>query len=187
MNEIIYAAVYLGITVAAFVLGKYIFPNVPKTVTDKLNDLAGWAARFVVWAREFMQSSTGEEKMEMVVQKLKEIAEEAGFDVTEDQLKAIAQAAYEAMKEGEAQAQPLEALAAAPTIAIYNTTNGPAGTEVTAELTDDVPEGALEENEDGSVNVYDEAGNKTGTVPAAVAEAAATNVTVIIGEGTAKK
>lgn len=32
------------------------------------------------------------------------------------------------------------------------------------ELTDDVPEGALEENQDGSTNVYNEAGEKVGTV-----------------------
>ena len=31
------------------------------------------------------------------------------------------------------------------------------------ELTDDVPDGALEENADGSVNVYNKAGEKVGT------------------------
>lgn len=55
-----------------------------------------------------------------------------------------------------------------------NTENG-ANNEATAanngalhvmgvELTDDVPEGALEENQDGSTNVYNEAGEKVGTV-----------------------
>lgn len=46
----------------------------------------------------------------------------------------------------------------------------PAGTEVPAgkvqkvELTDNVPEGALDENPDSSTNVYDESGNKVGTI-----------------------
>lgn len=46
----------------------------------------------------------------------------------------------------------------------------PAGTEVPmgnvseVELTDNVPDSALEENADGSVNAYDAAGNKIGTV-----------------------
>ena len=37
---------------------------------------------------------------------------------------------------------------------------------VKVELTDDVPEGALEENQDGSTNVYNEAGEKVGTISA---------------------
>lgn len=52
----------------------------------------------------------------------------------------------------------------------HNGVTYPAGTEVPVgkvkkvELTDNVPEGALDENEDGSTNVYDESGNKVGTV-----------------------
>ena len=52
----------------------------------------------------------------------------------------------------------------------HNGIDYPAGTEVPVgkakkvELTDDVPEGALDENPDGSTNVYDESGNKVGTV-----------------------
>ena len=37
----------------------------------------------------------------------------------------------------------------------------------------EVPEGALEDNEDGSVNVYDESGQKVGTISKEEAEAAA--------------
>ena len=104
MNDIIILAVQLGITVAAFVVGKYVFPNLPKNVTDKLTTLSQWAAQFVVWAKEFMKKQTGEEKMAAVVEKLKEIADEAGIEVTEDQLRAIAQSAYNAMKAGEKEA-----------------------------------------------------------------------------------
>ena len=48
----------------------------------------------------------------------------------------------------------------------------PAGTEIPEDkplkvgLTDDVPDGALETNADGSVNAYDENGNLVGTVDA---------------------
>ena len=63
MNDITLLAVQLGIAVVAFVVGKYVFPKVPKTVTDKLNMLSQWAAQFVVWAKEFMKKQTGEEKM----------------------------------------------------------------------------------------------------------------------------
>lgn len=178
MNDIIILAVQLGIAVAAFVLGKYIFPNVPKSVMEKLNTLAQWASQFVVWAKEFMQSNTGEEKMAKVVEKLKEIADEAGIKVTEDQLKAIAQSAYEAMKAGEKEAitdtVALEAAAIAPTIVI--------NTGTAAVATNNVPDGALEPNADGSVNTYDEAGNKTGTITEKEAEKAVSNVSATTEE-----
>ena len=48
-----------------------------------------------------------------------------------------------------------------------------------AVATDEVPEGVLEDNEDGTVNVYDADGNKTGTIPAKEAAEAAKGVTHI--------
>lgn len=51
--------------------------------------------------------------------------------------------------------------------------------EVVAIATDDVPPGALDENPDGTINTYDEAGNITGTITKEEAEAAAEAVTAI--------
>lgn len=45
------------------------------------------------------------------------------------------------------------------------------------ELTDDVPDGALEENADGSVNVYNKAGEKVGTATPEEAKAAEEQIT----------
>lgn len=118
-KEVLFSIIYCVVTVAAFCAGKYIFPKIPANVKDKLTDLAEWAAQFVVWAREFLKMKSGEEKMAAVVEQLKAIADEAGIEVTEDQLKAIAQTAYEAMKAGEAQpAQLLEAVAQ-PAVVIH--------------------------------------------------------------------
>jgi hypothetical protein len=44
-----------------------------------------------------MKESKGTEKMDEVISKLKEIADKYSIDMTEDQLKAIAQTAYENM------------------------------------------------------------------------------------------
>lgn len=201
MENIIFNAVLLLISIGGFLLGKYVFPNVPKSVSDKLRQLAAWADKFVVWAREFRKQDSGHDKMEMVVEQLKAVAKEAGWDVTEDQLRAIAQTAYENMMAGAAAAQqPQEAAQGANTARYYEigqrkfaeastvVINVPGGSaEVAAPgaavATDNVPEGALEPNPDGSVNAYDEAGLKVGTVDAATAEAAATGVDVVIVEG----
>ena len=129
MNEIIFLAIQLAVTIGAFLVGKYVLPNIPTSASEKLEELSGWAAQFVVWAREFMQGSTGEEKMNKVVELMKEIAEESEIDVTEDQLKAIVQNAYEAMKAGEAQVNATVAAQTAtpaPTVAIYNNMAGAA-------------------------------------------------------------
>lgn len=45
-------------------------------------------------------------------------------------------------------------------------TEVPVGVPIKVDLTDDVPEGALNVNADGSVNTYDEHGNAVGTVSA---------------------
>ena len=182
MKEIIVLAAQLGITVAAFIVGKYVFPNLPNNATDKLATLSQCAAKFV----EFMKKQTGEEKMAAVVKQLKKIADEAGLEVTEDQLKAIAQSAYNAMKAGEKEAEKDNATyykvgqreaAKGSTVNIYT---GYTGT--TAVATNNVPDGALDENPDGSVNVYNEAGEKVGTISAEEAEAAEQNVEKIVIE-----
>ena len=69
--------------------------------------------------------------MAAVVEQLKKIADEAGLNVTEDQLKAIAQTAYNAMKAGEKEsntAEPLEALTATPAATVVINTTAPVTT-----------------------------------------------------------
>ena len=199
MENIIFNAVLLLISIGGFLLGKFVFPNVPKSVADKLRQLAAWADKFVVWAREFRKQDSGTAKMEMVVEQLKAVAKEAGWNVTEDQLRAIAQAAYENMMKGAAEAQqpqePAQGASAAryyeigqrkyaeASTVVINVPGPAAGAPGVAVATDNVPEGALEPNPDGSVNAYDEAGLKVGTVDAATAEAAAAGVDVAIVEG----
>lgn len=180
MENIIMQAISLGITVAAFLAGRYILPSFTKDVTNKLNVLAQWADKFVVAAREFMKTSSGAEKMDKVVEQLKAIAKEAGLNVTEEQLKAIAQSAYEAMKAGQQEAEKPAANNTAAPVVVINTQGKP--TEGVAVLTDQVPEGALDENQDGSVNANDKDGNLVGTVDKATAEKAAANVEVIVQE-----
>ena len=179
-KEVIFSIIYCLVTVGAFCAGKFIFPKIPASVKDKLVDLAEWAAKFVVWAREFLKTESGEKKMAGVVEQLKQIAAEAGIEVTEEQLKAIAQTAYEAMKAGEAEAQPGQLL---ETAAITPGATVVINTGAAAVATDKVPDGALQKNPDGTVNAYDADGNKVGTVSAETAEEAARNVGVVITEG----
>lgn len=101
MDNIIYYGVMLMVSLIAFLVGKYVFPKVPK---EALTFLGEWAGKFVLWAKEFMDGKTGAEKMATVVAHLKEIADKQGIDVTEAQLQALTQAAYDSFVKGEADA-----------------------------------------------------------------------------------
>ena len=88
MNTIIICAVQLVAAIAAFLVGKYVFPEVKEYIPEVMENLAiieRWAEKFVRWAKEFRKDKPGEEKMDEVVKKLQEIAEKAGLDITEDQ------------------------------------------------------------------------------------------------------
>lgn len=190
-NNIMYLGVQLVVAVLAFLFGKYVIPNVPKSVMDNLKILEKWAEKFVRWAREFMKSENGTTKMARVVTMLKEIANESGIDIDEERLRAIAQTAYEEMIAGtesvdfvfsEAETQQIEEVADAfrpqsISINIMTPENGKV-----AVATDNVPDGALKQNEDGTYNTYNEAGEKTGTVSQEEAEAAENRVEAVAVE-----
>ncbi len=166
MDNITFLTVQLVIAIVAFAFGKWVVPNVPKSVIDNLMTLEEWAAQLVRYAREFLSDKTGKKKMEQVVAMLEEIAKKAKIEVTKEQLQAIVQTAYEEMKAGEAtvgiDTTEMIQEAAQPQLITINITPPNGGTVAVA--TDNVPEGALEENEDGSINTYNAAGEKTGTV-----------------------
>lgn len=194
MDNVIYTGVMFVLTLAGFLLGKYVFPKIPADVTEKLTSLSAWAKEFVVWAKDFLVDKSGPDKMAEVIGKLQEVAKEAGWNVTEDQLKAIAQSSYNAMMEAEKEKQaianaavaiPLEAVAAPATTVVINTTAAPnVTTDKVAVATDNVPSGAVKANADGTVNLYDAAGNIVGSVPEAEAEKMAAEVTKIVTEAT---
>ncbi len=192
-KNIMYLGAQLVVAVLAFIFGKYVIPNVPKSVMDNLKILEKWAEKFVRWAREFMKSENGATKMARVVTMLKEIANESGIDIDEERLRAIAQTAYEEMIAGtesvdfvfsESEAKLIEEEAAdafrPQNISINIMT--PENRNV-AVATDNTPDGALEQNEDGTYNAYNKAGEKTGTISAEVAEEATHNVSAIVAEG----
>ena len=86
----------------AFVVGRYIFPNIPADtiteITAKINIIVEYADKFVSWAKQFMSNATGQDKMNEVVKQLINIADRYGLDITETEIRAIAQKAYDNMK-----------------------------------------------------------------------------------------
>lgn len=71
-----------------------------KTIADttaKINLIIKYADAFVSWARQFMDNKSGPAKMNEVVAQLKMIANKNDIDMSETEIKAIAQKAYDNM------------------------------------------------------------------------------------------
>ena len=110
-HQVIIAIAYAVVGIIGYVLGKFVFPKAPKetieSITKGFELLVTYADKFVVWAKQFMSANSGEEKMDAVVQELAKVAERCGIKITENELKAIVQKAYEEMKRGESEALPV--------------------------------------------------------------------------------
>ena len=105
MNDsvnVLFSLIELVILIGSFLMGKYVFPNIPKEtideITAKINIIVEYADKFVAWAKQFMSNATGQDKMNEVVKRLITIAERYDLDITEDEIRAIAQKAYDNMK-----------------------------------------------------------------------------------------
>lgn len=100
--NILISLIELVILIGAFLIGKYVFPNVPeetiKDVTTKISIIVEYADKFVAWAKQFMGSASGQDKMDMVVNQLSIIAKRYNLDISEIEIKAIVQKAYDNMK-----------------------------------------------------------------------------------------
>ena len=105
-NDLIELLIELGITIAAFLVGRYVLPKIKPNInvqdlTVQFQLLLNYAESFCAYARQFLTQLSGKEKMDNVVEKLKAICDEQGIQVDEETLRAIGQKAYDAMVAGE--------------------------------------------------------------------------------------
>ena len=116
-HETLLFILQLVVLCGTFVYVKVVAPNIPKdtinTVTAKINLIIQYADSFVAWAKHFMQDATGKEKMEEVVKQLTAIAKKYNIDISEEEIRAIAQKAYDLMKAEEKKTEAAAATAAA--------------------------------------------------------------------------
>lgn len=106
-RDLLLSVAEVAFAVVTFLLGKYAFPKIPKNKVEAikagLDLITNYAEKYVAWAKHFKESSTGEEKMDLVVSELAKIAEKGNINISEIELRAIAQRAYLEMKRGESQ------------------------------------------------------------------------------------
>lgn len=107
-RDLIILFIQIAVVVVGFFAGKY-FAGLPKetidSITSKINIIIKYADSFVSWANYFMKDKPGDEKMAEVVKQLSEIAKKYNLDITDTEIQAIAQKAYDSMKAGESAAK----------------------------------------------------------------------------------
>lgn len=102
-KDLIVLLIELAILIASFIISKFLTKNsnasnIVNDIVQKTDLVTKYADSFVSWAKQFLSTSSGSEKMDEVVNKLTELAEQLNLEVTETQLRAIAQRAYDSMK-----------------------------------------------------------------------------------------
>lgn len=115
-NDLFKLIVEIVVLVACYLIGRYVTGNsaVKDTILDatsKMELIVRYADTFVAWARQFLQDKSGSEKMDEVVSQLSIIAAKNGIDMSETEIQAIAQKAYDSMKAGEAASSPTTVVA----------------------------------------------------------------------------
>ena len=96
MSDIIYFGIMLAISILSFVMGKFVFPKIPN---DNMEIIEKWAIKIVHFCRQFLAGEEGEKKMEKAVSLLDQIQHKYDMNLTEEELKAIIQYAYDKMKQ----------------------------------------------------------------------------------------
>lgn len=116
LTDILFLVLQIVILCGSYFIGRYIIPitGYTETITDvtqKFNLIVDYADKFVAWAKYFMKSYTGSEKMEAVVAELVKIAEKYNIDISRTEIIAIAQKAYDNMMAGIAEAENAKKIA----------------------------------------------------------------------------
>lgn len=102
---IIYIIMGIG-WIIAFLLGKYVFPeikdavNVAMDLLSKYPMLKEWGIAVCQYIAKYFSDISGEEKNKKAAEIIVQAADQAGIKITEEQARAIAQASYESMKGG---------------------------------------------------------------------------------------
>lgn len=98
MDSIAYIIAWVIILIAFIIITKIFGSNTAKDIFMKTNLIIQYAEAFVSWARQFKSDLSGKEKMNAVIEKLTDVANKYGINITEEEIRAIAQKAYDSMK-----------------------------------------------------------------------------------------
>ena len=87
-------AIIAGVTI-------YLIPLVKRKIgNENLELMDRWATNAVLWAQQVMSSDSGAEKKQVVMNILKNVRDEQGIKITDEQIEILVEAAVNAIKQG---------------------------------------------------------------------------------------
>ncbi len=99
-----YLIIELICVIAGFVIGKFFLPTQTGQKTVEVIETVGlWATQFIHYCNQYI-NKTGPEKMDYVIAELVKICEKEKIQISEEQIRAIAQKTYDSIKNGLADA-----------------------------------------------------------------------------------
>lgn len=99
-----YLIIELICIIAGFVIGKFFLPTQTGQKTVEVIETVGlWATQFIHYCNQYI-NKTGPEKMDYVIAELVKICEKEKIQISEEQIRAIAQKTYDSVKDGLADA-----------------------------------------------------------------------------------
>lgn len=99
-----YLIIELICVIAGFVIGKFFLPTQTGQKTVEVIETVGlWATQFIHYCNQYI-NKTGPEKMDYVIAELVKICEKEKIQISEEQIRAIAQKTYDSVKNGLADA-----------------------------------------------------------------------------------
>ena len=99
-----YLIIELICVIAGFVIGKFFIPTQTGQKTIEVIETVGlWATQFIHYCNQYI-NKTGPEKMDYVITELVKICEKEKIQISEEQIRAIAQKTYDSIKNGLADA-----------------------------------------------------------------------------------
>ena len=99
-----YLIIELICVIAGFVIGKFFLPTQTGQKTVEVIETVGlWATQFIHYCNQYI-NKTGPEKTDYVIAELVKICEKEKIQISEEQIRAIAQKTYDSVKNGLADA-----------------------------------------------------------------------------------
>lgn len=102
MDNVIYYGLLFAFALAGYLVKKYAFQAAKAAAEldpDTMNSLAGWALKLCRAAKNMIEEfTTGEQRREWVLNQITQICEKAGISLTDEQKRALLEAAYDEMK-----------------------------------------------------------------------------------------
>lgn len=104
-NNLVVLIINIIVLVLSYLVGRFMVPKATDKQLTTLDYVSQWAYKFVVAAKNLFSNKTGSEKKEYVIQQIQILLKTIGVTMSDEQISALIEDAYNQMKNGEIDAK----------------------------------------------------------------------------------